>query len=136
MIGWPKRGGAPGGGGGQQPPSPVEEVTGTAGTSISALKCLYEGADGLVYPLDYTDASNIDAFIGISETAGGIGDSIKIKRGGILDVTGLGLSRGRVFCGGSGALTSTPPVVGYDLLVGYVMSGGRMSVAFEAPIKL
>lgn len=142
MIGWPKRGGTASGGGGgggggdPQPPSQTEEIVGIAGVALPALKCLYEGPDGRVYPLSNTDSLNIDAFIGISKTSGNSGDAVKIKRGGILDVTGLGLLRGRVFCGHNGALTSTPPTTGYDLLVGYVMSGGRMSVAFEAPIKL
>jgi hypothetical protein len=107
-----------------------------AGETISALRAVYEAADGKLYHLDSSDGANIDSYSGISLTAANEGSGVSVQKNGLLIASGLGLTRGRVFCGASGVLTNTPPSTGYDLLIGYIVSGDRLVLTDQDPITL
>lgn len=131
---------------GQQGPrgaqGPIGPAGGTAferisGDAISALRVVWEDADGTVLPIDYRDDAHIDLIAGVTiSAAAAAGLPVTVQRGGIVDVSGLGLALGRVWLGANGTLTQTPPNDGFDVLVGYAVSTSRLIVAFSDHIEL
>lgn len=106
-----------------------------AGETISALKGVYY-RDGVVKVLDYNDANNIDFFLGITTTAGNIGDKITVKRIGFLQDNFFNLSLGKVWLGAFGSLTQTPPEIGFDLEIGTAVENNKLLLNIQNPIEL
>lgn len=107
-----------------------------ASVTISALRIVWEAADGTIRPLDYRDADNITRLVGIAIGSGDTGVTIAIQRSGPLDAAGLGLTPGLVWLGIDGALTQTPPTDGYDVLIGYVVAPSRLYLDIQPPVDL
>lgn len=106
-----------------------------AAATVSALRLVSEGADGVRH-LDPTDAASVAGMLGISITAGDAGSAISIKAGGSIDDAGWSWSPGFVFAGPSGALTQVPPATGWEIVVGYAPSPTRLNLTFDEPVKL
>lgn len=112
-------------------------VSRTAASSISALRAVWESRTGTVALLDYRDTDHIDLLAGITVTAALTGgQDVSIQRLGVLDISGLGLSAGRVWLGVAGALTQTPPITGHDVTIGYATSSTRLYLSIAEPIIL
>lgn len=108
-----------------------------AGQPLPALCVVWEDAAGRVWPLSASDGAHIDQLAGLSLTAAGnAGDELRLTRAGVVNAAGLGLSPGRVWLGEQGRLTQTPPASGFDVLVGYALSGQRLALAFMPAIAL
>ena len=107
----------------------------TAGQRLSALRAVYE-VDGMVYPLDHTDAANIDLMVGLTLTAAEEGAAINIQASGPLDDAGWHWTPGRLWLGADGTLTQTPPTTGFNLLVGAAVSSTRIILNLQDPIEL
>jgi hypothetical protein len=107
----------------------------TAGEITSALRVLYEQG-GQVYALDYRDTAHIDLILGISLTAAAAGQPLNVQRSGVLDDAGWSWTPGRVWLGANGALTQTPPVDGFDVLIGTAVSATRITLDITDPIEL
>lgn len=123
----------------QGPPGPAGGSTFArpAATPLSALAVVWETPAGEVLPLDYRDADHIDSLAGIATTAAqSAGEMVQVQASGALDISGLGFAPGRVWIGANGALTQTPPVDGFDVLVGRVVSGQRLYLSFTDHIHL
>lgn len=104
---------------------------------LSALKVVWEDANGDIRPLDYRDALHIDLLAGISLTSTSIAnEQVNIQRSGPLDATGLGLTPGRVWLGEDGALTQIPPTDGFDVLIGYATADQRIFLDLNDGIEL
>lgn len=108
----------------------------TAGEPLSALKAVWEDEHGTVYALGYADDEHIDLLAGLTITAANAGAPITIQRSGPLDATGLNLTPGRVWLGVDGALTQSPPVTGFDVLIGYATAEKRLYIDFSDNILL
>lgn len=109
----------------------------TSASSISALRVVWEDADGNVATLDYRDGDHIYLLSGLTITAtSGAGQSITVQRTGPLNAEGLGLTPGPVWLGVDGTLTQTPPDDGYDVLVGYATAEQRIFLVFDSSIDL
>lgn len=104
---------------------------------LSALRVVWEDADGVVRLLDYRDADHLDLLSGMTITAASEGgQQVTIQRTGPLGAAGLGLVPGRVWLGADGALTQTPPDDGYDVLIGYATASGRLYIDIQDHIHL
>lgn len=106
-----------------------------AGETISALKGVYY-RDGVVKVLDNNDAYNIDFFLGVTTTAGNIGDKITVKRIGLLQDNFFNFSLGKVWLGAFGSLTQTPPEIGFDLEIGTAVENNKLLLNIQNPIEL
>lgn len=124
------------------PPGPPGQSGGTAFTRLaaaplSALRVVWEDPDGLIHPLDFEDADHIGLLCGVTITAASAaGQAVTVQRSGPVDVPGLGLTPGPVWLGSSGGLTQAPPVNGFDVQVGSVVSDQRMYIDISSPINL
>lgn len=108
-----------------------------AGSPVSALTVVYEDGVGVVRPIDYRDADHIDAILGLTVTAAMTGGQVvKVVRAGAIDAAGLGLMPGRVWLGTDGALVQTPPIDGFDVLIGYATRSDRLYVDIDDNIQL
>jgi hypothetical protein len=107
----------------------------TAGETLSALRAVYE-LDGLIYPLDYRDTEHIDLLLGITLTAAPAGEPVNVQRSGVIEDTGWSWTPGRVWLGLDGRLTQTPPVDGYDVLIGAATSATSITLNLTDPIEL
>ncbi len=105
-----------------------------AGEVISALRVLYE-LDGQVFVLDYRDDEHIDLLIGISLTAASADQPLNIQRSGVLEDSGWNWQLGRIWLGAEGQLTQTPPVDGFDVLIGAAASATRITLNIQDPIE-
>ncbi|HEY3434246.1 MAG TPA: hypothetical protein VGK41_01200 [Solirubrobacterales bacterium] len=122
------------------PPGPVgppgdAAITRPAAETISALRVVYEGADGVAL-LDPTQEAHVLALLGLSITGGSAGDDITILRGSAHDDAGWNWNPGLVFAGPNGTLTQTPPTSGWEIVVGYAPSPTRLNLTFDEPILL
>jgi hypothetical protein len=106
-----------------------------ASESISALKCVYY-KNNEVRVLDYRDEDNIDFFLGVTTTAGNIGDKITVKRIGLLQDNFFNFSLGKVWLGAFGSLTQTPPEIGFDLEIGTDVENNKLLLNIQNPIEL
>ena len=106
-----------------------------AAATVSALRLLSEGADGVRH-LDPADAASVAGMLGISITAGDAGSAISIKAGGSIDDVGWSWSPGFVFAGPNGLLTQSPPTSGWEIVVGHAPSATRLNLTFDEPVKL
>jgi hypothetical protein len=93
---------------------------------LSALKAVWEDANGVVRVLDYRDPDHIDLYAGVTTTATAQAGTVTVQRSGPLDASGLGLTPGRVWLGADGALTQIPPETDFDLLIGYAVAPNRL----------
>lgn len=108
----------------------------SAGETLSALKAVWEDADGAVWALDAHDAEHIELYVGLTLTSADEGEAIKVQRVGALDADGLNLTPGRVWLGDDGALTQTPPSSGISLCLGAATAGSRLTLSPARPIYL
>lgn len=109
--------------------------TRTAGESLSALRVVYE-IDGDVFYLDPDDEDHIDLLLGITLTAADIGTPVNVQRSGVLEDSAWNWNLGRVWLGANGTLTQTPPLFGFDVLIGYAVSPTRITLNIQDPIQL
>ncbi|WP_330114930.1 hypothetical protein SA496_01285 [Pseudomonas sp. JS3066] len=130
------------GAGEQGPPGP-QGIPGPAGGSslqrqagevLSALRVLYE-LDGAVFALDYRDETHIDLLLGLSLTAADAGQPLNVQRSGVIEDAGWSWQPGRIWLGADGQLTQTPPVDGFDVLIGAAVSATRITLNIQDPIE-
>lgn len=107
----------------------------TAGSSLSALRAVYE-LDGAVHALSADDALHVDLLLGITLTAAQAGDPVNVQRLGAIEDDSWNWVPGRVYLGAEGALTQTPPTSGFDLLIGAATSATRITLNLQDPISL
>lgn len=104
-----------------------------AAGAVSALRVVYEDSDGVAH-LDPTDDDQVAAMLGLSITAGS--GEIIVRTGGTVDDPGWSWSEGFVFAGPDGSLTQTPPVAGWEIVIGYAPSATRINLTFDEPVLL
>ena len=84
---------------------------------------------------DKDDADKVN-IIGIAEDTGAIGDSINVKPNGLIEnLTGISAGAS-LFLGTSGAITMSYPNTGYSVRLGFGLSGTKMILEPDQPIKL
>lgn len=106
-----------------------------AGDTVSALRVVFEDETGIAH-LDPTDDDQVAALIGISITAGEEGAEIRVRTSGTIDDAGWSWTPGFVFAGADGTLTQTPPVAGWEIVIGYAPSATRLNLTFDEPVLL
>lgn len=123
------------------PSGPIGPAGGVAFTRqsdapLSALRVVWEDESGVVRPLDAGNADHIDLICGLTLTAAAGPGDVTVQRSGPVDDAAWNWAPGRVFLGANGALTQTPPVGGFDVLVGVAVSATRLILNFQDPIEL
>jgi len=116
-------------------PAGGSAVQRTFGETLSALRAVYE-LDNQVFALDYRDDEHIDLLLGITLTAGALGQVGNVQRSGAIDDAGWSWTPGPVWLGANGALTQVSPVDGYDVLIGSANSATRITLNLQDPINL
>ncbi|MGV8917846.1 MAG: hypothetical protein ACOH2R_08610 [Pseudomonas sp.] len=106
-----------------------------AGEVLSALRVVYD-LDDQVFVLDYRDANHIELLLGITITAGPIGQLLNIQRTGIIEDASWTWTRGRVWLGANGSLTQAAPSDGFDVLIGSATSATSITLNIQDPIEL
>jgi hypothetical protein len=102
--------------------------------ALSALRIVWEDADGAVYLLDPADDAHCDLISGLTLTATpGAGD-VTVQRSGPVDDTAWNWTPGRVWLGAAGSPTQTPPQDETDVLIGYAVSPTRLFLDIQDPI--
>lgn len=116
-------------------PSGGTSVQRSAGATVSALRVVYE-LNGEVFHLDREDAAHIHLLLGVALNAGAAGTPINVQR--FFDITDASWNwtPGRVYLGAAGALTQTPPAVGYHVLIGSAVSATRLTLNLQDPISM
>jgi hypothetical protein len=128
----------------QGPPGPPGQPGAVGGAafnrntdgSLSALKAVWEDANGIVRVLDYRDPDHIDLYAGVTTTATAQAGTVTVQRSGPLDASGLNLTPGRVWLGADGTLTRTPSSDGFRLLIGFATSNDRIILDPADALKL
>jgi len=103
---------------------------------LSALRVVWEDEFGVVRLLDASDAGHIDLLCGLTITATPDAGDVTVQRSGPVDDAAWSWTPGRVYLGASGALTQSPPVGGFDVLVGVAVSATRLFLNIQDPIEL
>lgn len=106
-----------------------------AGETLSALRVVYELA-GQVFALDASDAEHIALLLGLTLTAADTGAAINVQRSGSIDDAGWNWQPGLVWLGAGGALTQTPPVDGFAVLLGAAVSATSITLNIQPAIQL
>ena len=106
-----------------------------AGETLSALRVVYE-QNGQVFTLDAGDGEHIDLLLGVTLTAAEQGATINVQRSGAIDDAGWNWQPGRIWLGAEGALTQTPPVDGFAVLLGAAVSATRITLNIQDAIQL
>lgn len=106
-----------------------------AAEEVSALRLVYESAAGIAH-LDPTVEAEVDALVGISISAGAAAAEIRVRARGTIDDPGWSWTPGLVFAGPDGTLTQTPPVSGWEIVVGYAPTATRLNLTFDEPVLL
>lgn len=108
-----------------------------AAEEISALRIVSDHDDGIRYA-DPTNDASVMSIIGITVSAGGIGDTVRIRTstGQSVDDSAWNWSQGFVFLSNNGQLTQIAPSDGWEVVVGYAPSKHRINLTFDEPIKL
>lgn len=107
----------------------------TAGETLSALRVVYE-LNGQVYYLDPADADHIDSLLGVTLTAATVGSTVNVQRSGVVEDSAWNWIPGRVWLGANGSLTQTPPLFGFDVLIGNAVSPTRIVLNIQDAILL
>lgn len=125
---------------GGTPPTPMPQdpdaVVRTAGVTLSALRLVWEGGGGNVYPFTPSNGIGVNLLLGITITAGAPGAKVLVKRWGTIDDPGFLLPPGLVFCGPDGTLVTNSPTIGWEVVVGTSPSAGRLNLDFDEPVQL
>lgn len=120
-------------------PMPVggESTVRTAGQTLSALRVVYE-RQGKVYLLDPSDpfSEDVQFMLGVTVSAAQEGQDVIVQRSGTIDDAGWAWAEGLVFVGAAGTMTQTPPVAGWELVVGSAPSATRLNISFDEPVRL
>ena len=104
-----------------------------AGETISALKVVYEDNGELFLANNLLDHRPI----GISLSAGNVGDSITvITFGEVADASFLFASNETLFLNGSGSISSVSPLSGYLIELGYGLGNGKIFLNIKQQIVL
>lgn len=105
----------------------------TAGQSISSGRAVVVRS-GLLYYFDPTNAADYGRIIGISITAGSIGNTINVQRYGIATMVGWGLTPdARYFASTNGQLSTTPNAA-MTYPVGFAKGVNELFIQFFNPI--
>lgn len=105
--------------------------------SMSALRVVWEGSDGIVHALDKDDGDHIGLIAGLTITATGAEGSVVVQRAGPVDDDAWSwVTSGLIWLGDSGIPTQTPPTTGYDVQIGYAVSPTRIYLDIQPPINL
>jgi hypothetical protein len=116
-------------------PAGGSAVQRAAGETLSALRAVYE-LDDQVFTLDYRDTDHINLLLGVTLSAGDIGQLLNVQRSGAIDDASWSWTPGPVWLGANGALTQVSPVDGYDVLIGSANSATRITLNLQDPIEL
>lgn len=112
----------------------VQTIVRAAGETISGLRVVFE-SQAKAYLLDPTTASVFQA-LGIAITSGAADSEITIQTLGFMDDASWSWSEGPVWCGHDGVLTQTPPVEGWDFIIGFASSATRLYIDLHEPVLL
>lgn len=105
--------------------------------SMSALRVVWEGSDGIVHALDKDDGDHVGLIAGLTITATGTAGSVVVQRAGPVDDDAWSwVTSGLIWLGDSGIPTQTPPTTGYDVQIGYAVSPTRIYLDIQPPINL
>lgn len=128
--------GGPQGKQGDPGPAGGATATGIVGTSLSALRVLYQLGDAL-YAADPSDGMQVGLVVGLGLTAAAsAGQAVIYQATGNVDDASWSWDIGPVFLGPAGTLTQAAPTNGWELVVGWASSPTRINLTFDEPVQL
>ena len=108
-----------------------------AGEPLSALRVVWEDELGYVRALDASDEAHVFRLLGLTSTAAQYAEPVNVMRSGVMeDDSWNWLPGARLYLGASGAVTSTPPTSGFDVLIGTALSPKRIALNLQDPIEM
>ena len=109
----------------------------TAGAVLSALKVVRPTSIGKLIYASSADDLQWNDVIGITTTAGGVGDIINVRRLGLLtDPSWTWTTNLPVFLGVNGVLTQTAPTSGFICIVGKPFAADTLFINVDRTITL
>lgn len=115
-------------------PSGGSAVTRSSATVVSALRVVYELPGGTVAPADYDDPVHVEALLGVTLTAAGVGQPVDVQGSGVLEDAGWSWTPGPLWLGAAGVIVQVPPVDGALVQLGSAVGPTRVILRLEAPI--
>lgn len=112
----------------------IQSIIRIAGESVSALRVVFE-RNAKAYIVDPQTESVFQA-LGVAITSGSIDSELTIQTQGFIDDASWSWSEGIVWCGPNGILTQTPPVDGWDFIIGFATSATRLYIDLNEPVLL
>jgi hypothetical protein len=112
----------------------IQTIVRTAGSTISALRVVYE-SQAKVFAVDPQTLSVFQA-LGLAITSATTGTDISIQTQGFIDDQSWSWTEGIVWCSPTGALTQTPPTSGWDFIIGFATSATRLYIDLNEPVLL
>ncbi len=112
----------------------VQTIVRTAGETISALRIVYESQQ-LAHPANPATESVFQA-LGLAITSASIDTDLTIQTQGFVDDSSWNWTEGHVWCGPNGTLTQTPPISGWDFIIGFATSATRLYIDLNEPVLL
>jgi hypothetical protein len=102
--------------------------------NISAVRAIYKTVNGVKLADDNTSYSEASV-IGVSITGALSGDSVKYKTIGKLNDSSFSFPvNDPIYLGSNGALTNTPPTIGFRTLIGTSNGLGEIQINIQEPI--
>lgn len=117
--------------------SSVVDEGGIAGETVGTNRVIICDVDGKYYHADSSDISHVGKVIGISKNATLTDEDIDLITSGSLEDQAFTFNPGQsVFFDTQGALTQTPPSVGFIQVVGTAVSPTKVLVGIKSPVIL
>lgn len=118
------------------PGSAAEEISGTAGENLSALRVVRAKAGGIFY-CDSSDTADADTAIGITSAAASLGATVTIRAFGEMSDNSWDWEMGKpVYFTSTGALTQTPPATGFAQIIAVPASATKINITLRNAIQL
>lgn len=112
----------------------IQTIIRSAGETVSALRMVFE-SQGKAYLVDPTSESVFQA-LGVAITSGAEDAELTIQTQGFIDDSSWSWAEGAVWCDENGLLTQTPPIDGWDFIIGFATSATRLYIDLHEPVLL
>ncbi|HNX51455.1 MAG TPA: hypothetical protein PKL08_14900, partial [Thermoanaerobaculaceae bacterium] len=113
----------------------AQEILGSAGEALSAMRVVTLGTDGLIHLFEPT-AANAGLVLGVTRTAAAVGQQVAVVTSGTLDgATGL-VAGTPYYAGPAGTLVATRPTTGLLVTIGYEGDNDTFVVQVSDSVEL
>lgn len=108
----------------------------TAGEAITSYRVVMLGSDGNVYHADISDTGNANRIIGVALSSVASGETVQVRKAGLMVDSGWSWSTGAIYCGASGVLTQTAPGSAFLTRIASALSSTQILINIQPSIVL